>query len=59
MITKPEKAVKILERMYKDIKATNEKTKASDKKLAGMKTDSLNASDEALAYKESLANKND
>ncbi len=59
VITKPEKAVKILERMYKDIKATNEKTKASDKKLAGMKTDSLNASDEALAYKESLANKND
>lgn len=58
VITKPEKAVHIIKRMYKDIKATNEKTKTSDKKLASMQTDSIKASDDALAYKEALKNKN-
>lgn len=58
VITKPEKAVHIIERMYKDIKATNEKTKMSDSKIAALQTDSIKASDEALAYKEALKNKN-
>ncbi len=58
VITKPEKAVHIIERMYKDIKTTNEKTKVSDAKIAAMQTDSIKASDDALAYKEALKNKN-
>ena len=58
VITKPEKAVHIIERMYKDIKATNEKTKTSDAKIAALQTDSIKASDDALAYKEALKNKN-
>ncbi|MBO5009506.1 MAG: hypothetical protein J6D20_02230 [Clostridia bacterium] len=58
VITKPEKAVHIIERMYKDIKATNEKTKISDAKIAAVQTDSIKASDDALAYKEALNNKN-